>query len=95
MSEQENESRPVQIQNALSEIYGKDGELLSRWVLISESLSEDGREMEYVTSENLQSWEGLGLIRAVDAILADDVVATAMSVNYKAFNSDEEDDEDE
>lgn len=51
------------ISNALSDILGSEGEMVTRWVALVETIDSDGeRALWCQTAENAKPWDTLGML---------------------------------
>jgi hypothetical protein len=53
---------------ALADLFGSDGTMLTRFVLVSEIIEADGTSAVWTcTSEDLSAWDSLGLLSFAEA----------------------------
>lgn len=74
--------------SALSEVLASlsdKGILLSRWVLVFESISEEGKAVSLVRSPGTENWEALGMASAATELLKG-------TIGFISVDDDEEDD---
>lgn len=81
-------SRFEKIENALREIFAEEDALLSRWLLITESMPEEGKDLDCYYDESMEEWECIGLLRSMQLILEDQVVSYSYGTMY--FTDDDE-----
>lgn len=57
------EAVAVDVQNALADVLGRRGLMLTRWVLHAEVMEDDGeRSLWHLTTEDMKIWDTLGLV---------------------------------
>lgn len=81
-------SRFEKIEKALREIFAEEDALLSRWLLITESMPEEGKDLDCYYDESMEEWECIGLLRSMQLILEDQVVSYSYGTMY--FTDDDE-----
>lgn len=82
-------SRYEKIEKALREIFAEDDVLLSRWLLITESMPEEGKDLDCYYDESMEEWECIGLLRAMQVIMKDQVVSYSYGNAYFTDEDDE------
>lgn len=82
-------SRFEKIENSLREIFAEDEVLLNRWVLITESMPESGKDIDCYYDDSMEEWECIGLLRSMQVVMEDQVVSYSYGT---AYFTDEDDD---
>lgn len=82
-------SRFEKIENALREIFADDDALLSRWLLITESMPESGKDIDCYYDESMEEWECIGLLRSMQVVMEDQVVSYSYGTAYFSDDEDE------
>lgn len=88
--EQEELTRQEKIDRALREIFGDEGALVNKWVLITESLPEHGKDLDCTSNEDMESWECLGLLRAVQIVVEDQLLSESYGASHMMDDEDDE-----
>lgn len=92
MSDEEYELTPQeQIHKALADINAQRGALVNRWVLVIETLDEDGKDIDFISSDSIETWEAIGLLRTVQVVLEDRAAFEAAAANANWGEDDDED----
>lgn len=84
-------SKQEKIHKALCEIFGENETLVNRWILVVETVDEDGKDMDFVSSDYMETWESIGLLRTVQIILEDHAVFESAAANATWPEDDDED----
>lgn len=87
--EQEELTRQEKINRALGEIFGNEGILLNKWILITESLPEYGKDLDCYYEESMEEWECVGLLRSMQVVLEDQIVSYSYGTTYFTDDEDE------
>ena len=74
----------IALSQVLSQVTDK-GILLSRWLIVFESISEDGKAVSLVRSPNTENWEALGMAAAATELLKG-------TIGFLHMEDDEDDD---
>jgi len=57
-----------QLHQAIAEVLGRNGLMVTKWILAVEGLGADGsRAMEAFTSPDFRAWDSLGMLGYLDA----------------------------
>jgi hypothetical protein len=49
---------------AIRDVIGKDGSLVNKWVVVVDTLRPEGRACAYLASDDMMSWEVIGMAEA-------------------------------
>lgn len=88
-NEQEEPTRYEKIEKALREIFSDDDALLSRWLLITESMPEGGKDLDCYYDDSMEEWECIGLLRSMQVIMEDQVVSYSYGTTFFMDDDDE------
>lgn len=57
-----------QVDDAVSDVYRADGEMLTRWVMVAETVDGDGeRSLHVMSAKDMWDWEALGMLKYAEA----------------------------
>lgn len=82
-------SRFEKIEKSLRAIFAEDDTLLSRWVLITESMPESGKDIDCYYDDSMEEWECIGLLRSMQVVMEDQVVSYSYGTAYFTDEDDE------
>lgn len=79
------ENLTEKLHSAISDVLGEhSGALVNKWLLVVETVHDDGRMSSYIGSEGLMTWEVIGL-----AETASHYARTQLTMDYEIVDDDE------
>lgn len=82
------ENLSEKLHTAIANVLGEHaGTLVNKWVLVVESVQDEGRMCAYISSEGLMTWEVIGMAEATS-----EYARAQLTLDYMSMVDDDEED---